>query len=197
MYLLTVFENHRKKSHSTLRAKRATFTFWVNKSSLKMPKMETCNCSQTVLPDRSLLIGQKLVKNAKIKKCHMRHFWVIFKHCGAAKVSNFVPKMFSLSVSRGVTCAFVFGLTGLRAAAALVWELMIEHLLRLRDKLFLQYHHWKNERDDDLLVFIFLGNGPFSSAIQTVLWTEQKQANQLQGQIHFLSTAKGHFFSLL
>ena len=26
-------------SHSTLRAKRATFTFWVDKSSLKMPKM--------------------------------------------------------------------------------------------------------------------------------------------------------------
>ena len=28
-----------KKSHSTLRAKRATFTFWVAKSSLKMPKI--------------------------------------------------------------------------------------------------------------------------------------------------------------
>ena len=27
-----VFENHRKKSHSTWRAKRATFTFWVDKS---------------------------------------------------------------------------------------------------------------------------------------------------------------------
>ena len=28
---VTVFENHRKKSHSTMRAKRATFTFWVEK----------------------------------------------------------------------------------------------------------------------------------------------------------------------
>ena len=28
-----------KKSNSTLRAKRATFTFWVDKSLLKMPKM--------------------------------------------------------------------------------------------------------------------------------------------------------------
>ena len=28
-----------KKSHSTWRAKRATFTFWVDKSSLKMPKI--------------------------------------------------------------------------------------------------------------------------------------------------------------
>ena len=35
----TVFENHRKKSHSTLRGKRATFTFWVDKKSFKMPKM--------------------------------------------------------------------------------------------------------------------------------------------------------------
>ena len=36
---IRVFENRPKKSHSTLRAKRATFTFWVDKSSLKMPKM--------------------------------------------------------------------------------------------------------------------------------------------------------------
>ena len=35
----TVFENHRKKSRSILRAKRATFTFRVGKSSLKMPKI--------------------------------------------------------------------------------------------------------------------------------------------------------------
>ena len=28
-----------EKSHSILRAKRATFTFWVDKNSLKMPKM--------------------------------------------------------------------------------------------------------------------------------------------------------------
>ena len=46
----TVFENHRKKSHSTLRAKRATFTFWVDKSSLKMPKGQFGG--QAVLPDR-------------------------------------------------------------------------------------------------------------------------------------------------
>ena len=34
----TVFENHRKSLIQTLRAKRATFTIWVDKSSLKMPK---------------------------------------------------------------------------------------------------------------------------------------------------------------
>ena len=31
-------------------------------------------CGQTVLPDMSVLIGQKLVENAKIKKIQMRHF---------------------------------------------------------------------------------------------------------------------------
>ena len=45
---------------------------------LKMPKMLNLAsfrkleaCGQTVLPDRSILIGQKLVENAKIQ---MRHF---------------------------------------------------------------------------------------------------------------------------
>ena len=31
-------------------------------------------CGQTVLPDRSVLIGQKLMENAKIAKIQMRHF---------------------------------------------------------------------------------------------------------------------------
>ena len=51
-----------KKSHSTSRAKRATFTFWVNLASFW--KAEACG--HPVLPDRSVLIGQKLVENAKM-----------------------------------------------------------------------------------------------------------------------------------
>ena len=47
----TVFENH-KKSH-----------FWITET-----------CSQTVLLDRSISIGQKLIENAKIRKFKMRHF---------------------------------------------------------------------------------------------------------------------------
>ena len=31
-------------------------------------------CAHTGFPDRSLLIGQKLVENAKIQKFKMRHF---------------------------------------------------------------------------------------------------------------------------
>ena len=51
------------------------FTFWMDKSLLKMTKMVNFGyfwkpeaCGQTVLPDRSVLIGQKLVENAKIQK---------------------------------------------------------------------------------------------------------------------------------
>ena len=37
-------------------------------------------CCQTALPDRSLLIGQKLAENANIKRLNAT-FWVIFKQC--------------------------------------------------------------------------------------------------------------------
>ena len=64
-----------KKSHSLLRAKRTTFLFWVDKSSLEMPKVvnlarfwKSKASAQTVFPDKSLLKGQKLVGNAKIEK---------------------------------------------------------------------------------------------------------------------------------
>ena len=50
-------------SHSTLRAKRATFTLWTEG---KKGQFEAC--CQTMLPDRSILVGQKLVDNAKIKR---------------------------------------------------------------------------------------------------------------------------------
>ena len=66
-----MFEINRKSLIKT----KATFTFWVDKSSLKMPKMVNFGdfwkpevCGQSVLPDRLLLIGQKLVGNAKIGK---------------------------------------------------------------------------------------------------------------------------------
>ena len=62
-----------KKSHSTLRAKRATFTFGVDTSCPKLSILASFwkpkACDQTVLPDRSVLIGEKLVGNTK-----MRHF---------------------------------------------------------------------------------------------------------------------------
>ena len=39
-------------------------------------------CGQTVLPDRSVLIGQQLVENAKSEKNPNATFWVISKQCG-------------------------------------------------------------------------------------------------------------------
>ena len=46
----------------------------VNLVSFRMPE----GCGLTVLPGRSILIRQKLVKNAKIEKVE---FLVIFKQC--------------------------------------------------------------------------------------------------------------------
>ena len=56
-----------KKSHSTLRVKRATFTFWVDKSWLKMPKMVHFGDFLKTWSLRSNSVTrQKLVENAKI-----------------------------------------------------------------------------------------------------------------------------------
>ena len=79
-----------KKSHSTLRAKRATFTFWVDKSWLKMPKMvHFCEFLKTwSLRSNSVTglvtlfdtVGQILVEKAKIAKFKW-DILVIFKQC--------------------------------------------------------------------------------------------------------------------
>ena len=64
---------------------KSLFT-WCDKSSSKMPKMANLAffgkpeaCGQTVLPDRSLLIGQIMVKMPKLKTSNAT-FGVIFKH---------------------------------------------------------------------------------------------------------------------
>ena len=73
-----------EKSHLTLRAKRATFTCWLVKSLSKMPKIVYFveflknlpkAFGQIVLPDSSLLMGQKLVENSKMLKIQMLHSW--------------------------------------------------------------------------------------------------------------------------
>ena len=71
----TVFENHRKKYHWTLRAKRATFTFWVDKSSLKMPKLvqfgeflKTSSLRSNSVTRHVSFNRTKIGENAKIQK---------------------------------------------------------------------------------------------------------------------------------
>ena len=65
----TVFENQWKSLIQHLRAKRATRTFWVDKSSFKMPKMV-----------------QKL-KNSN------ETFWVVFKQCATHKVGGTLSRV--------------------------------------------------------------------------------------------------------
>ena len=64
-----------KKSHLTMRAKRAMLTFWIDKNKLKMPNIvhfgefsKIWSLQSTLLPDRSVLIGQNLVENDKIQE---------------------------------------------------------------------------------------------------------------------------------
>ena len=64
-----------------MRAKRATFTFYMDKSSLKMPKMANFASlrkseayGQTVLPEMSILMGQKIGGECHKFKIQMRHF---------------------------------------------------------------------------------------------------------------------------
>ena len=63
------------KSHSTLRAKRATFTFWVDKSSLKMQKndqfgefLRTWSLRSNSVTRQVTFNRPKMVENAKINK---------------------------------------------------------------------------------------------------------------------------------
>ena len=75
IHLCHCFWKSQKKSRSTLRAKWATFTFWVYKTSLKMPKYgqfwqvfaKPESYGQIVLPDRSLIKEWKSMKMSNSK----------------------------------------------------------------------------------------------------------------------------------
>ena len=67
-----MFENSKKVSFNI--ASEASYVY-IRQKFIKKAKnsqfgefWKTEACGQTVLPDRSILIGQKLVKNAKIEK---------------------------------------------------------------------------------------------------------------------------------
>ena len=90
-----------KTSHSTLKAKQATFTFWVDKKSLKMPKKVNFDkfwkpyaYSQTVLPDMTGQF-QKDKNGLKIPKSN-ETFRVIFKSVNIPL--NICCKLFQRSV---------------------------------------------------------------------------------------------------
>ena len=87
------YKNHsvwksQKKSNSILRAKRATFTFWVDKSWLKIPKivnfgkfLKTWSLrSNSVTKQVRLKKDKNWWKMPKFKSSNAT-FWVIFKQC--------------------------------------------------------------------------------------------------------------------
>ena len=74
-------ENHIIKSHSTLRAKRAKFTYWEDKSSLKMPKrvnfgefLKTRSLRSNSVTKQVNFDRTKIAGNAIIEKFKMRLF---------------------------------------------------------------------------------------------------------------------------
>ena len=80
-YSYTVFENHRKsliqhceRSELFLHFKRTKVNWKCQKWSIWASFWKAEACGQTELPDMSVLIGQKLVENAKMSKNQMRHF---------------------------------------------------------------------------------------------------------------------------
>ena len=87
-----MFENHRKVALTT--TSDASYVFiLVDKRLSKMLKIvnlasfwKTEACSQTVLPERSVFIGQKLMENAKIEKFK----WDILSNI---QTLNFCPKL--------------------------------------------------------------------------------------------------------
>ena len=70
-----------KKSHSTLRAKRAMFTFWVDKSYLKMPKivhfgefLKTWSKRSNSVTRQVSFNSTKIGGKGRNSKIQMRHF---------------------------------------------------------------------------------------------------------------------------
>ena len=83
-YTILKVEFLSENSISTLRAKRATFTFKVDKSSMKMPKKWSIlasfwkpeHCVQTVLPDRSFLKRRNYQKKKKLSNHPKCRIWL-------------------------------------------------------------------------------------------------------------------------
>ena len=69
MYECTVFENHRKRSHILLRAKRATFKFLSGQKLVKNLNWRTNSVTRQVNLDRTKING-----NTKNSKIQMRDF---------------------------------------------------------------------------------------------------------------------------
>ena len=90
-YFCTVFKNCQKSRIQYCERSELRLHFEWTKVNQKRRKWSILAsfwkpkaCGQTVLPNRSILIEQKLMENAKIEnlnwESHYETFWVIFKH---------------------------------------------------------------------------------------------------------------------
>ena len=116
-----------------MRAKRATFIFWVNKSSWKMPKLvflasfgKTETCGQIVLPDKSIQLDKNWWKMSKLKNQN-KTFLVIFKQCGKVCLFDNVVKsrVWSSSSGRFLHCSKA----GVSAFCYFPWQIAVLLLL--------------------------------------------------------------------
>ena len=121
----TVFENHRESLIQHCERSKLRLPFEWTKVNLKIPKnvhfgklWKPEACGQTVLPDRSVLTGQKLVEMPKVKNSNAT-FWVIFKQCVSPKklTPNIKSGSWTFRVRAAVASlylrvflAFIFGL---------------------------------------------------------------------------------------
>ena len=64
----TVFENHRKSCIQFCKQSKLLLYFDWTKVSILASFWKPEACGQTVLPDRSFLVGPKLMENAKVQK---------------------------------------------------------------------------------------------------------------------------------
>ena len=64
-------------------------------------------CGQTVLPDRSLFIGRKLLEMPKLKNSNAT-FWVIFKHCVVANYLGRPPPKWPKDLHSTLASAILF-----------------------------------------------------------------------------------------
>ena len=86
----TVFANHRKSLIQHCERSKLRLHFECTKVNSKCQKLSILACfwkpeacSQAVLPDRSVLIGQKWGKRPKFRNSNAK-FWVILKQCAPA-----------------------------------------------------------------------------------------------------------------
>ena len=97
----TLFENHRKSLNQ--HCERSELRLQKFNRNAKNVFWKPGACGQTVLPDRSILIGQNWWKMPKLKNSN-ETFWVIFKQYGGLNKCLLQTEISSISPVVGFKC---------------------------------------------------------------------------------------------